>query len=201
MSTVIASHIDPDWLAERQRLGLDRYDEMWEGIWHFVPPPNNFHQKLESWLLVRMWPLAEARGLEVTVETGLFDPAQPTRSWRTPDLVVTRPDQRTHRGAEGGVELVVEIRSPGDETFEKFPFFARHGVAQVLVVLPDNLRVELYRLGEGGYRPVEADDQGFVTIAGLDLSLGTTTGGEGAPGVNGPTLVARWPGGSAEIRP
>jgi hypothetical protein len=71
----------------------------------------------------------------------------------------------------------------------------------VLVVLPDTLTVELYELSEGGYRPVEADDQGFMTIGALDLSLRTTTGSEGASGVGGPALVARWPGGSAEIRP
>jgi hypothetical protein len=38
LSTVIApTHIDPDWLAERQRLGHDRFDEMGEGVGHGIP--------------------------------------------------------------------------------------------------------------------------------------------------------------------
>ena len=38
--------------------------------------------------------------------------------------------------------LVVEIVSPGDETYEKVPFYAAHGVEEVLVVEPesDNVR-------------------------------------------------------------
>jgi hypothetical protein len=30
-------------LAERQRLGLDLFDEMWEGELHMVPPPSAEH--------------------------------------------------------------------------------------------------------------------------------------------------------------
>lgn len=28
-------------LAERARLGHDRFDEMWEGVLHMVPPPRS----------------------------------------------------------------------------------------------------------------------------------------------------------------
>jgi Uma2 family endonuclease len=192
MSTVIATtHIDPDWLAERQRLGHDRFDEMWEGVWHFVSPPNNFHQVLETWLVVHMWPLAQSRGLQSTVETGLFDPTQPTRNFRQPDVVVFGPEHRTHRGAEGGAELVVEIRSPNDETYLKFPFFARYAIPQVLVILPDTCGVELYELDGDGYRVVTPDAFGWVTLTSLGLSLRTG---------DGPSLVARWEGGSSEIK-
>ncbi|MGI9120683.1 MAG: hypothetical protein ACR2G7_11290 [Acidimicrobiales bacterium] len=30
-------------LEERRRLGLDIFDEMWEGVLHMVPPPGGPH--------------------------------------------------------------------------------------------------------------------------------------------------------------
>ena len=38
-------------IAERRRLGHDRFDEMWEGVLHMVPSPGFGHQDLESWLV------------------------------------------------------------------------------------------------------------------------------------------------------
>ena len=35
---------------------------------------------------------------------------------------------------EGGPTVVVEIRSPGDETMEKLPFYAQLGVPEVWIV-------------------------------------------------------------------
>lgn len=51
------------------------------------------------------------------------------------------PDGGLHRGRPSGVwlptaALVVEIVSPGDESWEKLPFYARHWVDEILIVEP-----------------------------------------------------------------
>ena len=46
---------------------------------------------------------------------------------------------------------MVEIRSPGDETMEKLPFYARLGVPEVWVVDRDTRQPELYVLRSGRY--------------------------------------------------
>jgi Uma2 family endonuclease len=122
-------------LAERRKLGHDRFDEMWEGELHMVPPPSYGHQRIAAWLAAMWWPLAQSAGSQVTLETGLFDPAVADfSSYRQPDVVVARSQHTSERGVEGQAELVVEIRSPDDETYQKLPFYEHVGVREMLVV-------------------------------------------------------------------
>jgi len=149
-------------LAERERLGLDGRDEMWEGELHMVPPPNFGHQLREANLLRTIGPVANEAGLVVVAEAGLYEGS---KSWRVPDLVVLRPEQATHRGVEGGAVLVVEIRSPGDETDTKMPFYARFGVEELLIIERDTASVTLLRPADGAFRPVPPDEDGWVPSA------------------------------------
>jgi Uma2 family endonuclease len=70
------------------------------------------------------------------------------------------PDAALHRPGAGGTwhetaALVVEIVSPRDETWEKLPFYARHGVDAVVIVDPQRRTVEWLELEGGAYLPVE----------------------------------------------
>ena len=77
----------PNSLLEERRLkGLDRFDEMWEGVLHLVPPPSFAHQKLGAELLTALKPLADALGLSIVYETGLF---RDEGDYRIPDLGCT----------------------------------------------------------------------------------------------------------------
>src|SRR5689334_20859173 len=40
--------VDPSLLEQRRRLGLDRFDEMWEGVLHMTPSPANEHQRIQD---------------------------------------------------------------------------------------------------------------------------------------------------------
>lgn len=79
---------------------------------------------------------------------------------------------------------MVELRSPGDESYAKLPFYAARGITEVLIVHQDR-RFELYRLGDDGYDPV--DD-------GTSSTLGATFAT-----VEGPRLRVSWDGGSADV--
>lgn len=157
-------------LAERQRLGTDRWDEMWEGVLHMVPPPSSSHQRLGSRLLQCLLEAAARCGLEGAYESGLFAPLR-SDSFRVPDLVVARPDRWSRRGVEGAASLVVELLSPGDESFDKLPFYEQLGVAEVLFL--DALTRELRLWRHDGARLVEqqADGAGWLSVAGLGLRI------------------------------
>ena len=155
--------VDPKLIADRARLGLDKQDEMWDGELHVVPPANGPHQRFGTQLLLELAPLADARGLEITYETGFF---RHEKDYRVADLAVHRRSQSSNRGIECA-ELVVEIRSPGDETMVKLPWYLAQGCREVLIVDRDTLDVELYGPA-GRIDPARSEVLGctFTTVAG-----------------------------------
>ncbi|MEO6120690.1 MAG: Uma2 family endonuclease [Acidimicrobiales bacterium] len=175
-------------IDERRRTGADRWDEEWDGELHMAPPPSGDHQQLGSRLLRVLGPLAEARGLVAVYETGLFR-AGAERDYRIPDHTYARADQLSRRGVEGGPPLVIEIRSPADETYEKLDWYAAQGVGEVLVIEPDTRAVELFVLRGGRLVLVQGGSEG-VRIAALEVTVAA---------VAGPLLRLSWDGGSADI--
>lgn len=172
-------------LDERRRLGLDGRDEMWDGVLHMAPPPGGPHQRTGAKLLAVLLPLAERRGLHTHYEAGLFRTEQ---DYRVPDQLYCRPESRSERGAEGA-ELVVEIRSPGDETYEKIDFYAELGVREMLIVHPLEHRVELLRAVGPRLLPVVGDAEGTVRSEVLGAAFTTVEG----------VLRISWDGGSADL--
>jgi Uma2 family endonuclease len=41
-------------------------------------------------------------------------------------------------------EIVVEILSPGDDTYAKFGFYAAHGVREIIVAGPGTAHIEIH---------------------------------------------------------
>jgi hypothetical protein len=91
-------------LDERRGRGADRWDEMWEGVLHMVPPPSELHQDVALRLVRVLAPLAEQRGLLARMETGLHRPGS-ERDWRVPDNTYARPELRSEGGIEGEATL------------------------------------------------------------------------------------------------
>ena len=141
------------FVERRKALGQDTYDEVWEGTYHMSPAARGMHGYLDHQLARLLGPHADKAGL---VGTGPFNLGQPD------DYRV--PDQGYHRGFDPGLvyfptaAVVVEVVSPDDETFEKLPFYAAHGVEEVLVVEPEEKKVRVLGLAEGNYeeRPTSA---------------------------------------------
>lgn len=159
-------------LEERRRLGLDLFDEMWEGELHMVPPPTSGHQSTGTDLLVVLVPIALAVGLRMLYETGLYDPdVADHSSYRVPDLSVFDPAILSARGIEGAAHLVVEIRSPGDESYDKLPYYERLGVREVLIVDPSERTVRLWTNRPDGLSETTPDADGGVTLGCLPVTL------------------------------
>ncbi|MGO9497143.1 MAG: Uma2 family endonuclease [Solirubrobacteraceae bacterium] len=83
------------------------------------------------------------------------------------------PDGGLHREGAAGVwlptaALVVDVVSPGDETYAKLAFYARHRVDEVLIVDPDKRSVEWLGLERGEYAPVKRS--GLIELGASEIS-------------------------------
>lgn len=135
------------WLEQRQRLEQDGRDEVWEGEYHVVPMAHGRHGDVDDQLAVLLRSPARAAGLWPSGSINIGDPDDyrvPDRAYRRDrDLVTFFPN----------AAIVVEIVSPGDETYAKLPFYARRGVEEVLIVDPLLQTVAWYTLEAGVLHP------------------------------------------------
>jgi len=150
-------------LERRRRSGLDRLDEVWEGVRHMVPAPSGQHAEITQQLAEIFGGPARAAGLVPAM--GEFNLGESEHDFRVPDGGV-------HRARPRGVwfptaALVVEIISPGDESWEKLPFYARHAVDEVLIVDPQEQAVHWLALTGGDYGPIERS--GLVDLGPAEL--------------------------------
>ena len=164
MKTIVLGPQPPEitaFLARRRALDQDRSDEVWEGDYHVVPAPHPWHAYIDNTLAVLLNPLARAAGL---VGMGEFNVGE-SDNFRVPDMGFVRgvPNQVFVPTAA----IVVEILSPGDETWEKFDFYARHGVEEISVVDPRAKQVRWFVLSGGAYEETGASPLLGVTAAGL----------------------------------
>lgn len=160
------------FLAERRKLGLDLFDEMWEGELHMVPAPSFNHQDIGTQLIAALVPIVATVGLKALYETGLYDPdVAGHESFRVPDVTVFEPRLVAARGIEGPASLVVEIRSPNDETFDKFPYYERLAVGEVLVIDPTRHEVRHWTNGPDGLVE-DATGDGPVELGCVPVRLG-----------------------------
>src|SRR5688500_6298857 len=140
--------------AERAATGLDRHDEVWEGVYMMAPIANTEHLDLQGGLV---WALRSAFGSDgpqrVAPGGNVSDRQQDwTHNYRIPDVIVVLPgsaarDCGTHWC--GGPDLCVEIASRSDRSRDKLDFYSQIGVRELLLVDRNPWQLELYRLAGG----------------------------------------------------
>lgn len=151
MRTVVLGEqpIELQQLIERRRAtGADLYDEVWNGEYHMAPAPRRSHALLDDEIAAVLRPLAR--------RVGLF-PSGPFNLGELADFRV--PDRGLHRDRSDATwmdtaALVVEIVSPDDGTWTKLPFYAAHGVDEVVIVDPRERRLTWMRIDGSEYRHV-----------------------------------------------
>lgn len=153
MATLVLGTPPPELealLERRRKAGVDRLDEVWQGVRHMVPGPSIEHADISHQLAVLLDGPARAAGLRPTMSE--FNLGESERDFRVPDGGLHRP------GAAGvwhaTAAAVVEILSPDDESRQKLPFYAAHHVDEVLLVDPDTRTITWLALGGGAYEPV-----------------------------------------------
>lgn len=144
--------IEIDQLRERrEQLGLDHYDEVWEGVLHMNPPPSTEHQDLLQQLTLLFDPLARNAGLVPLIQ--VFGLGEDRHNYRSPDggLFHTKP----HGVWQATAALVIEVVSPDDKTWAKLDYYAAHDVEELLIIDPGEHRAHWFALRDGKYEPVE----------------------------------------------
>ncbi len=136
-------------IAERQAQGIDRFDEVWDGVYVMSPLADDEHQEIAAFLTRVLFELIQdtKRGF-VRPGINLSDrPQDWTKSYRVPDVAVFL------HGGNGvchgkfwtcGPDLAVEIVSEGEDPAEKFEFYGGLATRELLVIDRDPWRLELY---------------------------------------------------------
>jgi hypothetical protein len=168
MRTVIAGeHAEIDaWIARRRALGQDRLDEVWHGEYHVAAAPNFWHSTICGDLGAELRRLGGPLGL--VVGTG-FNLGDDRHDFRVPDLGVHR--LRWEGDWVPTAAMVVEVMSPGDESWLKFDHYAAHGVDEFLIADPAARGLHLFVLVDGEYRPWDASPLLGVTVAELHAAV------------------------------
>jgi Uma2 family endonuclease len=165
--------VSPAELARRKKTGEDRWDEMWQGVLHLSPAPGYEHQRIIGELIQFLGPLLKRKAAGILVAG--INVFRADNDYRIPDLTFVargREDALAEDGARRGPDLVIEVRSPGDESYDKLAFYAALGVREVIIILRDEKRTELFRLAGDGYVAVASDANGLLTSEVLAVRFG-----------------------------
>ncbi len=167
MTTLVLDPVPVEFqalLERRKRLDQDRHDEIWEGVYHMAPAPHDTHADIQHQLAVLLDAPARQAGLRPLIG-GEFNIGEP-EDYRVPDggLLRGREPATWHATAA----LAVEIVSPGDETWQKLPFYAAHHVDELLIVDSATRTLEWMALDDGEYHAVERS--GLIDLAVSELT-------------------------------
>jgi len=167
MTTLVLGSPPPELealLERRRQAGVDRLDEVWQGVLHMVPGPNVEHSFISQQLAVLLD--APARRAGLLPGMGEFNLGESEHDFRVPDGGLHRP------GAAGvwlqTAALVVEILSPADESWQKLPFYAEHHVDEVLLIDPAEHTVTWLHLHDGEYKPIQ--QSGLIELGPTELA-------------------------------
>lgn len=172
-------NVTPALIEERRRLGIDTYDEVWDGEYRVNPYPLLEHQRICTGVLVWLTPrLAHERGTLI-LGLNLLDAPSGWHNFRCPDLVFVAAHHEHILMRDGirveGPDALFEVRSPGDDTYKKFPFYAKLGVREVIVIDRNSKRPDVFRLRGAGsgtdYATIRPDADGWVLAQTMDVSF------------------------------
>jgi Uma2 family endonuclease len=149
-------------IRQRRADGLDAYDEMWEGVYHVVPAGSRRHGEAQAGVLSVLrewtWPPRPGMAHGSVVVTGPVNIGTPD-SYRVPDAAILTAGLDDDAVFVPTALLVVEVLSPGDDTFKKFDFYLSCGIDEIVVVDPENRTVELHATGRYlGYAEVDRSE-------------------------------------------
>ncbi len=135
-------------IAARRARGQDLFDEIWAGELHMNPAPRVNHGIVAEELAAALRTPARRAGLRGSGPANIGGPSD----FRVPDAAY-------HHGTPSGVWLataaiVVEVRSPDDETFEKFAFYFDHGVDELVVADPEARTIRWWARGADAFEEV-----------------------------------------------
>lgn len=155
MATLIRDpEVEQRLIARRRRLGQDKFDEVWNGVYVMAPLANDEHQDVAGGIyalfreVVQLEHLGFTRpGVNVSDRRVGWE-----KNFRCPDVAVFLKNTQalncnTHW--YGGPDFAVEVVSPREKVRKKLGFYAKVGTRELLVLDRAPWCLSLYRLAEG----------------------------------------------------
>lgn len=164
MRTAISSAELAAQIAERARLGIDTFDEVWDGEYRMNAAPHPRHSFLMLKLMSMLGPLAEAQGF---IALGEFNIGTP-HDYRIPDAGFI--DAMPASAFTVGAKLVIEILSPHDDTMDKLPLYARYGVGEIVIIDPATRGVSWLGLDAATRTYLPVDRSAVIDITAADIA-------------------------------
>ncbi|MBP89817.1 MAG: hypothetical protein CMJ64_24435 [Planctomycetaceae bacterium] len=155
MATLITDpQFERELIAQRQEWGVDKFDEVWDGVYVMAPMANDEHQFLVKELTTVLTIAIDWANLGQTRPgVNVSDRREDWKSnFRIPDVAVFLNGTKAENcGAFwlGGPDFGVEIISPGDRALLKLPFYASVGTGEILVIEREPWALTSYRLHHG----------------------------------------------------
>lgn len=148
---VIDRFVEDEIRAKRKASGGDRYDEVWEGTYVMAPLANLEHQQVATRLAAILDELFGRMGQAMVLAgANVSDREQGwEQNFRCPDVVAAFHGGRARDCVThwcGGPDFLAEIVSRDDKSRDKFEFYAKVGVRELLLVDRDPWALELYQL-------------------------------------------------------
>jgi Uma2 family endonuclease len=144
-------------LRERRALGNRTRDEVWEGVTHIMPEPDNEHQRIATFfgtVFSVLFGLDSANSIQGTAN--ISDRIKGwKKNYRNPDMVYYSAGSRAVDHGKfwyGGPDFLLEIISPDDMSRDKLPFYASIGTKEVLILDRYPWQFELDQLTRGRLR-------------------------------------------------
>ena len=149
VARVLDTYLEERLIAERKALSIDKFDEVWDGVYVMSPLANDEHQRIATFISSVLFQVIQTPRLgQVRQGINLTDqPEDWTHNYRIPDVVVFLKGgngvcQDTFW--TGAPDFLAEVVSPGEEPEDKFEFYGRLGTRELLLVHRDPWRLELY---------------------------------------------------------
>ena len=164
MATIIRdADLERRLISERQRIGADKYDEVWEDVYMMAPAPNIEHQQIVMRLTIALDQIInETQMGEVFPGVHVSDREDDWKTnYRVPDVAVfLNGGQAINRETHwyGGPDLTIEVISPDDQAREKISFYSAIGVRELLLISRDPWQLELLRNIDGALLNVKVSD-------------------------------------------
>lgn len=158
MATLIRDRdIERRLIARRRRMGQDKFDEVWNGVYVIAPLANNEHQDVVGGLNTLLTIAIGWTQLgRVLPGTNVSDrQVDWKKNFRCPDVAVFLQDTTaincdTHWF--GGPDFAVEVASPGEKVTKKLGFYAAVGTRELMILNRTRWTLSLYRLIDGELR-------------------------------------------------
>lgn len=173
---ILDDAVSRDLIRQRKKMGHDRYDEVWDGVYVMPSLPNLTHQKIVHQLDGILGEVVSKEGKgDVYPGANVSDR---TKNWkknfRCPDLVVVLNDGMAVNCdifILGGPDFLVEIRSPREDPDAKLPFYSKIRVQELLILDRDSREPKLLRHDGAELIPVKALGDKWLHSSVLPLAF------------------------------